>query len=187
MNMNTNAIIKNFTPSKVDAGEVALTFSGQIAIRRKNGDYVSVVDGEVRNEMSMVTDISKYTYLVPTQTPAVGDVVKSKDKYYYITAVTDKELKVINMSTGTRSTLTAEHNIICGKTPYQKVTTMLNGFGGNTAATQNGFNPMMLAMLGDGDTDLTKLMLMQGMTGTNFFGAPATATNPQTTTDDVQN
>lgn len=183
MNMNTNAIIKNFTPSKVAAGEVALSFSGQIAIRRKNGDYVSVVDGEVRNEMSMVTDISKYTYLVPVTTPAVGDIVKSKDKYYYITAVTEKDLKVINMSTGTRSTLTAEHNIVCGKTPYQKVTTMLNGFGGNTPA-QGGFNPMMLALLGDSNTDLTKLMLMQGMSGVNLFGAPAPTT---TTADDAQN
>ena len=161
---------ESYLPEKIENNEVALTYGGKIAIRRKDGSYVVYDEeqGQLVNQLSLVLDmdiVNKFIYLVPTQSVKKGDIIKMKQTYYYVIAEDNTKLKAINLSTGTNSSLTTEINIITNKTVYKKVTNLMEGgaFGGGAT----GFNPMMLMLLGDKEMDLATLMLMQGMTGTN--------------------
>ena len=161
-----------YLPERVKDGEIALTYSGKIAVKRKDGSYVVYNEelGKIENQMNLVLDastISKFIYLMPTQSVNTGDIVKIKETFYYVISETENKLKAINLSTGTNSNLTTEINIMTGSTTYKKVVNLIQGaFTGNT---EPGFNPMMLLLAENNDEniDLTTLMLMQSMNGTS--------------------
>lgn len=174
-NQNTGVLeetlLDSYMPEKVANGEVALTYAGKIAIKRKDGSYViyNKEANKIENQLNLVINsdvISKFIYLMPTQKVVAGDIVKIKETYYYVVSEDSNKLKAINLSTGTNSSLTTEINIITGTTTYKKVVNLIeNGFGPNN---NNTINPMMLLAMG-GDMDMSTLMLMQSMGG-NFNG-----------------
>lgn len=176
MGVVEEVIQNSYLPEKVDNGEIALTYTGKIAIRRKDGTYVVYNEeaAKLENQMNLVLDantITKFIYLMPTQTVTKGDIVKIKETYYYVISENDNKLKAINLSTGTNSSLTTEINIITGTTTYKKVVNLIQGaFGDNTAT--GGFNPMMLLLADNKGSgiDLTTLMMMQSMNGGNTNG-----------------
>ena len=174
-NQNTGVLeetlLDSYMPEKVANGEVALTYAGKIAIKRKDGSYViyNKEANKIENQLNLVINsdvISKFIYLMPTQKVVAGDIVKIKETYYYVVSEDSNKLKAINLSTGTNSSLTTEINIITGTTTYKKVVNLIeNGFG---TTNNNTINPMMLLAMG-GDMDMSTLMLMQSMGG-NFNG-----------------
>lgn len=160
-------LLDSYMPEKVANGEIALTYAGKIAVRRKDGSYViyNKEANKIENQLNLVINsdvISKFIYLMPTQKVVAGDIVKIKETYYYVVSEDSNKLKAINLSTGTNSSLTTEINIITGTTTYKKVVNLIeNGFGSTDNSTMN---PMMLLAMG-GDMDMSTLMLMQSMGG----------------------
>lgn len=171
MNFGFDNMLNKFMPSRIGDDEVGLSLSGDIAYRRKNGDYV-YYDPEkdtIENCMEMVIssgEIGKMVFVMPTNTVKVGDVIQNGGNYVYITQ-TDPVIKGVALNTGRKATIVKENNAITQGALYRKVTslfTMMNGKDGT------GFNPMFLAMLSDSDeeNDMFSLLAMSQLMGGNL-------------------
>lgn len=171
-------LFKDFYPSEVPSGEVAMTMYGQLAVRRKDGSYVrfNAATGQIENQMNLVVSsekLDKMYILMPTavQQLQVGDIIKEKDTYYQIIelAAQANKIKTANLSTSAESNLKIESNIITGQKMYRKVFSFLNmaqqNQGANPMMQQGMFNPMMLMMLDSagGADDSMKMMAMMSM------------------------
>lgn len=169
-------LFRDFYPSEVPSGEVAMTMSGQIAVGRKDGSYVryDAASGQIENQMNLVISskkLDKMYLLMPTPINALaaGDVIKEKETYYQIIEVKAAEarIKAANLSTGTESNIKIENNIFTGQKMYRKVFSFFN------MAQQNGnqamagmMNPMALMMMdsmGESSGDAMKMMAMMSM------------------------
>lgn len=171
---NMENLFKEFYPSEVPSGEVAMTMYGQLAVRRKDGSYVRYNNetGQIENQMSMVISsekLDKMYLLMPTPivSLAAGDIIKEKETYYQIIELVQGKIKAANLSTGTESNIKIETNIFTGQKMYRKVFSFFN------MAQQNGnqmaagmMNPMMFMMMdsaGDSADDAMKMMAMMSM------------------------
>lgn len=175
--MNLGKLFGEF--GKVRAGEVALTFGGQIAIRRSAEEYVSydAVQKQIVNQMSMVlTQASDMIFILPVTAVEINDVIKFKGDYYQVLGVnTDGSVAGINLNKGTKSTICKETNLF-GINFYYKVQSLfstsapvLDKDGNPVPVTAPAINPLMLMMLSkDGSSDfddLLPLLLMGGGLG----------------------
>lgn len=171
MNFGLENMLGKFMPSHIGDDEVGLSLSGDIAYRRKNGDYVyyNPLNETIENCMEMVigsNEIGKMVFVMPTNKVEIGDVIQNGDNYVYITQV-DPVIKGVSLNSGRKTTIVKENNLIAQGSLYRKVTslfTMMNGKDGT------GFNPMFLAMLSDSDeeNDLFSLLAMSQMMGGNL-------------------
>lgn len=173
-------LFKEFYPSEVPSGEVALTMGGQLAVSRKDGSYVryNATTGQIENQMNLVISSSKLDkmyILMPTQINQLqtGDIIKEKDTYYQVIAIDSSKnrIKAANLSTGTESNIKIETNIFTGQKMYRKVFSFFNMIQNqqgtaNPMAGAGMMNPMALMMLdsfGDSGDDAMKMMAMMSM------------------------
>lgn len=169
-------LFKDFYPSEVPSGEVALTMAGQIAVGRKDGSYVryDAKSGQIENQMNLVISskkLDKMYLLMPTPINqlAAGDVIKEKDTYYQIIEVKAAEarIKAANLSTGTESNIKIENNIFTGQKMYRKVFSFFNAIqttgNQNVAGMMNPMALMMLDSMGDSSDDAMKMFAMMSM------------------------
>lgn len=172
-------LFKDFYPSEVPSGEVAMTMYGQMAVKRKDGSYVryNATTGQIENQMNLVVSsekLDKMYILMPTvlQQLQVGDIIKEKETYYQIIelAAQANKIKTVNLSTSAESSIKIESNIITGQKMYRKVFSFFGmaqqNQGANPMMQQGMFNPMMLMMLdsaGDSADDSIRMMAMMSM------------------------
>ena len=175
-------LFRDFYPSEVPSGEVAMTMNGQIAVGRKDGSYVryDAASGQIENQMNLVISskkLDKMYLLMPTPINALaaGDVIKEKETYYQIIEVKAAEarIKAANLSTGTESNIKIENNIFTGQKMYRKVFSFFNMIQnqqgtanpmmGGAAGMMNPMALMMLDSFGDSGDDAMKAMAMMSM------------------------
>ena len=168
-----NGIIEKMVPKKVENGEVAMTINGMLAVKRKDGDYVSYdpATNRIVNSMQFVVQsdtINKFIYLMPMAQLQAGDIIKHNNTYYYVKELYNGGVKVVSLSSGAHSNIVDETNIMFGTTMYSKVVTLFNmNQNQNAQQTQANmqFNPMMLMMMDDGDHDIMEIMMISQMFG----------------------
>lgn len=150
---------------QLKSGVAALTFNGQIAFKRENGDYVryNTETKAIENQMDLVIKgTEKMMYIMPYNVVAVGDILKYRDKFAQVVAIKENgSLIAIDFETGTEIVILKETNIF-GIQFYMKVVSLLNMQDPNIPG---GFNPMMLMLLNkeDKDDDMMKAILMSQM------------------------
>lgn len=150
---------------QLKSGVAALTFNGQIAFKRENGDYVryNTETKAIENQMDLVIKgTEKMMYVMPYNVVAVGDILKYRDKFAQVVAIKENgSLIAIDFETGTEIVILKETNIF-GIQFYMKVVSLLNMQDPNMPG---GFNPMMLMLLNkeDKDDDMMKAILMSQM------------------------
>lgn len=180
MKFDFKKMLKQYMPHTINDGSVALSISGDIAYRRKDGDYV-FYDPEsksINNCMDLVLGseaLDKMVFVMPTKDVHVGDVVLNGGKYIYVTNITDIGIKGVSLESGRTATLVKEINTVMGYCPYAKVTSLLTMMSGRDGA---GFNPMFLMLLGDSDSEddlFTTIAMMTAMGGTTATATAAPA------------
>lgn len=141
----------------------ALSING-IAVRQGNTNKFVVYNKE-NNEFVDTTDmlinIKDALFVLPATEINVGDTVIHENKAYYIVG-TGREIKAVSYDDCTQTVLIPKSTMF-GLKYFTKVFSM---FGDNFAATGELFsNPMMLMALigGDGNTDISKLMLFSSL------------------------
>lgn len=153
---------------QLKSGVAALTFNGQIAFKRENGDYVryNTETKAIENQMDLVIKgTEKMMYVMPYNVVAVGDILKYRDKFAQVVAIKENgSLIAIDFETGTEIVILKETNIF-GIQFYMKVVSLLNMQDPNMPG---GFNPMMLMLLNkedkeNKDDDMMKAILMSQM------------------------
>ena len=153
---------------QLKSGIAALTFNGQIAFKRENGDYVryNTETKAMENQMDLVIKgTEKMMYVMPYNVVAVGDILKYRDKFVQVVAIkVNGSLTAIDFETGTEIVILKETNIF-GIQFYMKVVSLLNMQDPNMPG---GFNPMMLMLLNkedkeNKDDDMMKAILMSQM------------------------
>ena len=153
---------------QLKSGVAALTFNGQIAFKRENGDYVryNTETKAIENQMDLVIKgTEKMMYVMPDNVVAVGDILKYRDKFAQVVAIKENgSLIAIDFETGTEIVILKETNIF-GIQFYMKVVSLLNMQDPNMPG---GFNPMMLMLLNkedkeNKDDDMMKAILMSQM------------------------
>lgn len=142
-----------------------------IAIKRKNGDYVAYnrTTGRIFNAKKVVINsdkISKFFFLIPTASNmlAEGDIINNNGCYYYVKKCNGC-IKAVNLSNGTNSTIAEEDNIF-GMPTHMKLVSML---GGMQCIGSGGINPMMLMMMCGNKDDFDPMMI--AMMGGMFNGS----------------
>ena len=174
-----NTIMKNFMPKKLDAGSVAFTMNGNIAVKRGDTYVAYNADSNtIEDTMGLVFGADtahNLCLLMPTATNALrkNDIVctsadKATKHFKVVTGVKDGAVSYINLNTGDTGTFTKETNTIIGQdNTYLKLVSFINGNNGT-------FNPMMLMLLSEDGGDkgnvekLLPLMLMtQAQQGNN--------------------
>lgn len=150
---------------QLKSGIAALTFNGQIAFKRENGDYVryNTETKAIENQMDLVIkDTEKMMYVMPYNVVAVGDILKYRDKFAQVVAIKENgSLIAIDFETGTEIVILKETNIF-GIQFYMKVVSLLNMQEPNMPG---GFNPMMLMLLNKEDDMMKTLLMSQMFTG----------------------
>lgn len=150
---------------QLKSGVAALTFNGQIAFKRENGDYVryNTETKAIENQMDLVIKgTEKMIFIMPYNVVAVGDILKYRDKFAQVVAIKENgSLIAIDFETSTEIVILKETNIF-GIQFYMKVVSLLNMQDPNMPG---GFNPMMLMLLNkeDKDDDMMKVILMSQM------------------------
>lgn len=161
---NMNNILSGF--NKIENNSLALTYAGQIAIRRNNNEYVryNKENQTIENLMNMVIkDSFNLIYIMPATKVEIDDIIKHKDDFYQVIRINDNELSVINIKNGSKEIIIKEANIM-GISFYYKVVSLMsmNNTINNTA---NEINPMLLMMLNSNNDNngLLSAMLMMYM------------------------
>ena len=150
---------------KVSNEQVALTFSGKLAVQRKDGQYVryDAENDAISIQSIMPTfKVGKFCFCIPTPSSAlkVGDIIVHKNDFKEVTRV-EGGLKAINLNSGAENGIKKEViEGLAGFSMLPKLTCLFNG--GQMDAT-TGMNPMMLAMMmkeGNKMDDMLPLLLM---------------------------
>lgn len=177
-------MVEKMMPQKLGNDDVAMTMNGQLAIKRKNGDYVTYdpVSNTIINNMQFIIKseaISKFIYLMPMAQLGAGDIIKHNNNYCYVKEVYSGGVKVVNLTSGAHSNVVDEVNIMFGTAMYQKVVSLFGGGFGQAGNNNMQFNPMMLMLMdrdNGGSNDMLETMMMMqmmngGAGGQNPFGA----------------
>lgn len=157
--------------------KLAYTFNGELAVYHKKSDsYTAYVNGElVEIPSNMVIKMPVFTINKPIDQLRAGDTIKTKSldsSTYTYSVITEVRDGVIYSNTfcGNKKRSMAIKDFFMGQKTVTTVLSM-NMFGGQqdngTANPFGNMNPMMLALLSDGDTDLKKMLpfMMMGNAG----------------------
>lgn len=175
-NDSMSALKNSFSFDKLSNEEVALSMTGKIAFKSKDGRFKSYDPAQnaiLVQSIFPTFNIGKFCYKIPaaSNTIIAGDIIFHDGVYKHVVEVTDKGIKSINLNTGATSNIKRE---ILDGLNMSLVTKVITMFGGQQAdgAGAAAFNPMMLAMLskdgddfGDGLGDMLPLMLMSQQGG----------------------
>lgn len=161
---------------KVNEGEVALTITGGVAVKRKNGDYVrfNTETEQIENQMDIVLgEASDMLFAMPVQEVQAGDIIKVRSGYFQVLNVLDNNnLRVADIKNGVRKTIIKEVNLF-GMGFWTKIVSLFNMNGTNGA--NGGFNPMMLMLMndkegGDSGFDMKDMFMMSALSGQTGAG-----------------
>ena len=150
----------------------ALSING-IAVRQGNTDKYVVYNkdnNEFVDTTDMLINIKDALFVLPATEINVGDTVVHENKAYYIVG-TGREIKAVSYDDCTQTVLIPKSTMF-GLKYFTKVFSM---FGDNFAATGELFsNPMMLMALigGEGNTDISKLLLFSSLSKGEGFNNP---------------
>ena len=149
--------------------KVALTYLGQIAVKKEDGSYITYnkSNGTLENQMDMVMSMQGFLIAIPTPTVAIDDIIVKDDNFYQVLKINENgSLNSIDFKTGQEVTILKETTF--GMSYYIKVFNMLGQM--NQGQQQNPMmgTIMMQMMMGkDKDMDIKDLMMMQMMMGQN--------------------
>lgn len=186
-------VFNSFMPSKIKEGSIALTMEGGIAIRNKDGSFVSF-NKETKtlvDHMGMVfgeDKMSDFGIIMPVNKNQIkiGDVILIDNDFSFVSEIVKSDtgedfgLRVVNASTASENSIVDRKNNFINAPTIKKLTTFFD-MSGNTpipdANSAGGMNPLMFLMMGDkfgsktGGKDkgeMLKLMMMsQMMSGAN--------------------
>lgn len=150
----------------------ALSING-IAVRQGNtGKYVvyNKENNEFVDTTDMLINIKDALFVLPATEINVGDTIIHENKAYYIVG-NGRDIKAVSYDDCTQTILIPKSTMF-GLKYFTKVFSM---FGDNFAATGELFsNPMMLMALigGEGNTDISKLMLFSSLSKGEGFNNP---------------
>ena len=150
----------------------ALSING-VAVRQANTNKYVVYNkdtNEFVDTTDMLINIKDALFLLPATDIAVGDTVIHEGKPYFIVK-TGNEIKAVSYDDCTQTVLIPKTTMF-GLKYFTKVCSL---FGDNFAATGELFsNPMMLMTLisGEGNMDLTKLMLFSSLSKGDMASNP---------------
>ena len=166
-----NSIKNAFSFDKLSNDQVALSMTGKIALKSKDGNfrsYDSTTGSILIHSILPTFSIGKFCFKMPTSFDAIveGDIIIHDNAFKHVVSVSALGIKAVNLNTGTLSNIKKEIHDGLGLAFASKLVTM---FGGqqSDAVGAAAFNPMMLAMLakdgdsfGDGLGDMLPLMMM---------------------------
>lgn len=175
MKNNLSAIFGE-TVGKITDGMVAITFNGEVAIKRNEDEYVrfNAATNTIENQMDFVMkEAGEFLFLLPVNEVQAGDVIKKNNTYYQVIGEGKTGgLTVVGIKTGTKKNLIKETNIM-GFNFFFKV---VNLFGAMSGSGDSGINPMLLTMLmSDDDEDESMLLPMLMCGGMGALGGSGTA------------
>lgn len=160
-------------PEKVQKG-VAFSINGKVAVKARNGNYVSFNKdtGQIEDYMDFVfgeDKVAEFCFLMPVDRNLVkvGDVVVTNGGYGFVTDIgKDGEIVCVDASDATKAEVVPVKNILTNTTMVKKLITMFDNVG-----QANGINPAMFLLMdkntdGKDNKDLFKYMMMfQMMSG----------------------
>lgn len=150
----------------------ALSING-VAVRQANTNKYVVYNkdnNEFVDTTDMLINIKDALFVLPAVEINVGDTVLHENKAYYIVG-TGREIKAVSYDDCTQTVLIPKSTMF-GVKYFTKVFSL---FGDNFAATGELFsNPMMLMALinGEGNGDISKLLLLSSLTKGEGFNNP---------------
>ena len=175
MKMNFKKIFGEM--GKTENGELALTMSGKIAVKRNEDEFVryNPESETIENQMNFVIkEAADMIFVMPSTEVEEDDIIKAKKTYYQVVEVlANGNIKAVNIKNGTKSTIIKETNIM-GFSFYYKVISLFQTVApvAKTATLspldddncnedevvnkQPAMNPLMMMMLmGDDDAVAT--------------------------------
>lgn len=174
----------SFMPAKVKTGEVALTMTGALAVRGKDGNYVSYnkKTKQIEDHMDLVFGegrIEEMCFLMPTDIKQLkeGDIVNSNGAYCYVEGqdIETGKLTLVNFLTSVREDAVGSENVFTKMSTVRKLVTAFGMAGGADGADGNPMANMLPFMMMSGkdkggDDSMFKMMMMSQMMGGNMGG-----------------
>lgn len=171
----------SFMPAKVKTGEVALTMTGALAVRGKDGNYVSYnkKTKQIEDHMDLVFGegrIEEMCFLMPTDIKQLkeGDIVNSNGAYCYVEGQDTEtgKLTLVNFLTSVREDAVGSENVFTKMSTVRKLVTAFDMAGGADGNPMANMLPFMLMSGKDkgGDDSMFKMMMMSQMMGGNMGG-----------------
>lgn len=178
----------SFMPAKVKTGEVALTMTGALAVRGKDGNYVSYnkKTKQIEDHMDLVFGegrIEEMCFLMPTDIKQLkeGDIVNSNGAYCYVEGQDTEtgKLTLVNFLTSVREDAVGSENVFTKMSTVRKLVTAFDMTGGADGNPMANMLPFMLMSGKDkgGDDSMFKIMMMSQMMGGNM-GGDSNSMNP---------
>ena len=183
MKMNMKSMMEKLMPEELH-NEVAFAMNGNLAVRAADGNYYYYDGHQLINSYDMVIPADDMAMLVPTQTLAVGDIIKYNDSFYYITKYNRTEITGINLSSGMVDDIKLTVDVL-GISAFRKVVSIISMMGGTEPIGSGNANPMnMMFMMSLFDDDkknnsenpMMKMMKIQMMN--QMFNNGCMSNNP---------
>lgn len=142
---NFKEMMGGFNLGEVKENELAMTMDGRVAVKRKDGEYVTY-DSEkkviVNNHGFVIDEMDGMFMIIPSQDVKEKDLVKIAGDYFYIDEIEGEKIYGINLSRGATQRINLVKEVsLMGFNFYNKVVSLASGFG------QQGMNPMTLVMM----------------------------------------
>lgn len=164
--------LSSLMPERVSKG-IALSINGSMAVKTRNGSYVSFnkETGQIEDHMDFVFGEDKmadFCFLMPVDRSTIktGDVVATNSGYGFVTSVdvSTGDIVCVDATDATKAEIIPVKNVLTNTAMVKKLITL---FG--DVAQGGGINPMMFLLMdkeGGKDTDnMFKLMMMTQMMG----------------------
>ena len=168
--MNMKKLMGDFMFGKVDTNTIKYSFNG-IAFKAEDGVTYNVYneDGSLTNVSDMVMDIPIFAMPVSKAQLAVGDVILHPADKTPLVVKENAETAIIAVEPKTNEIKTfAPKKSIFGFDFYTKIMTPMDMFGGANANAENPFgNVLPFLMFGDGNTDMSSMLMFSMMNGAN--------------------
>lgn len=168
--MNMKKLMGDFMFGKVDTNTIKYSFNG-IAFKAEDGVTYNVynADGTITNVSDMVMDIPVFAMPVSKAQLAVGDVILHPADRTPLIVKENAETAIIAVEPKSNEIKTfAPKKSIFGFDFYTKIMTPMDMFGGANANADNPFGNMLpFLMMGDGNTDMSTMLMFTMMNGAN--------------------
>lgn len=168
-NMNMRKLMGDFMFGKFDNTTVKYSFNG-IAFQSADGTYnVYNEDGTLTNVSDMVMDIPVFAIPVAKAELKVGDVILHPADKTPLVVKENAQTAIIAVEPKSNEVKTfAPKKSIFGFDFYTKIMTPMDMFGGANANADNPFGNMLpFLMMGDGNTDMSTMLMFTIMNGAN--------------------
>lgn len=168
-NMNMKKLIGDFTFGKFNDSSVKYSFNG-VAFKAADGTYnVYNEDGTITNVSDMVIDMPIFAMPVAKADLKVGDVILHPAYKTPLVVKENAQTAIIAVEPNSNEVKTfAPKKSIFGFDFYTKITTPMDMFGGANADESNPFGNMLpFLMFGDGEFDMSTMLMFSMMNGAN--------------------